>query len=341
MSWLDDLIKQTQTGWNPYGVNPASTAATTPTVAPAPAPAARTGGGGSFGEPTTIPVREPEPTEDTVLGTLLEDASETQTSTPPRSGGGGGGGSGIRKSSDAPQVAALRRMIESEFAQARDIKLGNVRRDLALQDSTLLDMFDTRLSQLLGLREDNLAAAADTSFLNLANRVRERMDIISQAAAMGAGESDSLRAQMQALRNWDAAQGDINRAFYDTQRSLGSTATELEVETRTARINAERQAIDDEAQLWQTFYSQKADALTQLGNISANPYSNQFGVAPTAFAEAAAAAGQAYEAPEVPSELTEWSGVEPETTKLNTYQPASAGNLSTGEPEGATLRRWT
>ena len=256
--------------------------------------------------------------------------------------GGSGGSGGIKKSNDAPQIAALEKMINTEFAKARDTKLSNIKLQLTEQDAALLRGYDERIGQLLGARKDNEMAEAASSYANLVNRARERVDLIAEAATMGAGETDTLRAQMQALRNWDANQADINRSFFDTQRSVNNAITDLNDDVRTARINAQAQALKDQEQVWANYYNQRADAYTQLGNIRGNPYSDSYKKGDDAFDKAATESGMSWKNPGVSKDIREWKGTaQPVETRLNnSYVKATVTNLAAKKPEGATLRTW-
>lgn len=256
--------------------------------------------------------------------------------------GGSGGGGGISKSDDAPQVKALREMLGTSFAAARDTRLGNVDRIQGQQDAELLLGYGERRRTLEDVEKDNERAEADTSFANWMNRARERSDLLAEAAVQGAGESDNLRAQLMALRNWDANQGEINRAYYDTARSIQNTVSDLNTDTRQARFSLFNQGNNDREQIWNSYYAQMADGYTQLGGIQANPYSNQHKKNADSFGKAATEAAKSWTNPGVSSEVREWTGEAADAgDRLNNTQFAGARtNLAERKPEGATLRRW-
>lgn len=285
--------------------------------------------------------------------------TRTSSSSSRSSGGGGGAAAGrtytdgynkavaefnARKQNDAPQVAALESMLANGFATARDTKLSNILSTLSQQDRVILDDYLSRSKQLRGSRDDNDRSESDASFVNLANRARERGDLISQVASQGAGESDTLRTALQALRNWSANQGDINRSYYDTLRSVNSSITDLNADTRTARMNLHTEALSDQEQVWANFYNQQADALTQLGNIRGNPQSDSYQAGNDAFARAATVAGQSWKSPGLSTDVTGWkpSTVATEQKLSNSSTKASTTNLGAKQkkPEGATLRKW-
>lgn len=248
-----------------------------------------------------------------------------------------------RKSSDAPQVAALQQMIDTGFASARDTKLGNLDLVLTQQDKIMLDDYLKRAAGLEGSRADNEKSEADGSFANIANRARERGDILMQATSQGAGESDTLRSTLQALRNWSANQSDVNRSYFDTLRSVNTAITDLNTDTRTARTNLHTSANSDRESVWTNYYNQQADAYTQIGNIKANPNSDSYQAGADSFAKAASTAATAWTSPGIPDAVKNWEGtVKAEDRGLNnTDIGAASTNIGTPKkPEGATLRKW-
>lgn len=251
-------------------------------------------------------------------------------------------GSGIKKSNDKPMATALKKMISTYFAKSRDIKIANINKVLDATTKDLLKGYGERAGQLEGSRKDNQKSEAAGSFENLQNRMRELADIREQAALQGAGESDTFKTQMMALRNWSANQSDVNRSFHDTSRSINSAITDLNADTRTAQTNAYIQANNDKEQTWADYYNQQQDAYTQLGNVNANPYSNQYGKHKTAYGNAAKTAGKAWKNPGVPKEVQNWKGSSQavEERLNNSSTQARVTNLAQPKPEGATLREW-
>ena len=143
----------------------------------------------------------------------------------------------------------------------------------AAQDKDLVNGYNSRMAGILKNRDDNEKSEVDASFANLSNRARESTDLLAQAASQGAGETDTLKTQLMAIRNWDANQADVNRSYFDTQRSINSSIADLNADSRTARMNLAVDALGDYDQIWTNYYNQRADAYTQMGNIHANPYS--------------------------------------------------------------------
>ena len=287
------------------------------------------------------------------------------------SGGGGGGyGGGSWSGIDAAQARAnatakmssrkqneatsalvdqQRQLIDS-FGTQRDNKLGNIARAFSDSDSRLLTNYKQALAGLDGTKANNEKAEADASFSNVANAIRERTNILTEAASNGAGESDLLRSQLAALRNYSTNQGEVNRSFYDTLQSVNNSITSLNNDTANQRTNLHNQAEADRESAWANYANQTADAWTQIMNIeSANTninsdtseaYTRRFGNAGT---EAANAVRNSYRRQGIPAGWTEWAGKgATEDRKLASNNRAASVNLSGPQrrPEGATLRRW-
>jgi len=236
------------------------------------------------------------------------------------------------------------------FAAARDAKLGNIERAFSDADSTLLANYSLNLKNLLTSASDNDKSEADTSSANVRNAVRERSDLLEQAALQGAGETDLLRTQMQAFRNFDANQSENARSYFDTVRSINSAISGMNTDVSTSRSNLFNQKESDRESAFQNYYNQTADTWTQIQNIensntnvdseSSEKYNKLYG---NAADEAAKAAAGAYTRQGLPAGWTEWEGKGKEQEKaLTTSNKAAVVNL--GAPpkkaEGATLRKW-
>lgn len=165
------------------------------------------------------------------------------------------------------QAKALQRALQVDYASARDIKLRGVERTQMLQDEALMEGYSDRLDSLVGSVVDNDTASSDATVGNTMNAARERQNAMSEIAAQGAGETDMLRAQMMSLRNWNANQNEVNRSYFDSLRSINASLGDLNVDTKTARINLEVQANADKEQLWTNYFNQRSESYTQLGNI--------------------------------------------------------------------------
>lgn len=170
------------------------------------------------------------------------------------------------------QMQALKGLVQGDFAKARDSLLSDVSANLKTKMGQIARTYDTSLESFQGALSDNDATEADSSFSNMTNLVRERGDAVAQALSQGAGESDVLRSQLGALRNFSANQSEINRSYYDTRSSVESGLTDLANATRTSRINEELQANADRGAIYDDYYGSMEDTYTQLANIDAQQY---------------------------------------------------------------------
>ena len=245
-------------------------------------------------------------------------------------------------SNDKPKISALSTLIKTGLAKYRDTKLTNIDTIYKQLDADLLKSYGERSGQLNASKLDNDKAEAGASFMNLSNRAREHADILGQSALQGAGESDTLRAQMMSIRNWQSNQSDVNRSFYDTQRGINSSIVDLNADTRSARIGAAQNMLNDKEQVWDNFYDRKTDAYTQMGNIEGDPYSDAYKKNSSAYANMATTASQAWSNPGISSSITGWKGdVQATEQRLNNSALGNATQLvAPKKPEGATLRKW-
>ena len=263
------------------------------------------------------------------------------------SGGGGGGGGGYKpkKTDDKQILKALKKLLDGGFAKARNRNLANIDKMYATQDADLLKGYEARAEQLGLARTDNEKSEADASFANLANRARETQDILAQTAEQGAGESDTAKAQLMALQNWDANQGEVNRSYFDTVRSVNNAVNDLNVDTRTARINLATQMLGDKQQAWANYQNQMVETATQAANLRANPYSNAYKKNSGFYKQVVSNAEDVWKNPGVNKAITNWEGAaKPEEGTLNNTQ---LGNVATvkqpKKPAGAStgaLKAW-
>ena len=252
------------------------------------------------------------------------------------------GSSGIKKTNDSPQIKALEELLSKGFAKARDTKLANIKKITGQQDAELLRGYEARTTSLLAADKDNEKAEADASFSNLVNRARETGNMLEEFIVQGAGETDMLKAQLMSLRNWSSNQDDVNRSYYDTQRSVNSAINDLNATTRTARVNLQTEALADQEQVHTNYYNQRADAYTQLGNIRANPYSDSYKKDAKDYANMAKEASQAWTNPGIDKKILGWNGtVRPTEDALNNSKVQSRQlQEKIKRPEGSTLRKW-
>lgn len=165
------------------------------------------------------------------------------------------------------QANALKRALNHDFARSRDRLLADISQALRQQQDIIRTGFVGRYDQLETSAEDNEKATSAQTGINTRNMIRERANAIDAAIAQGAGESDVLRTQLMSLRNWNANQNEIDRAYSDTLQSINSSLTDLEIDTRTALANNVLQANSDKGQVWQNYHDRRSEAFTNLGNI--------------------------------------------------------------------------
>lgn len=318
-----------------------------------------------------------------------------------RGGSGGSGGSGgdfykrqakkqdeSRKQQNRAAYKDLRNQIKMADwqADALDIALGkngykavlrqqlqNIRKESRQDDRLLMRNFREHRRNINLAVRDNEKAAADQSFANILNRSRERTNALDQAALQGAGESDTLRSLNMSLRNWSSNQSQINRSFFDSNRSLKGAAADLNTETRTGRAAIARDANRARERAWSDFYGNRHTAFTERGNIFGQQ-AQLFGKATQISGDedsgvkkhkkklkrdeagqkdamkqakknyqlAAAETGKAWKNPGVPKTIMQWDGLQLGEGRQNTTVAkfGFSEERPMKAPEGATLRRW-
>lgn len=244
------------------------------------------------------------------------------------------------------------------FRKALMQKLENVDLRESQKDAELMDGYRERVGSLKKANEDNAKDVSSKTNANLMNASRERANALSEVALQGAGESDTLRAQGMALRNWNANQGEVNRAYFDTQTALNSSLTDLNVDTGSARFSVALEANEAREALWSNYYDRRSDALTQLGNTMGQ-ISDYYAMAneqkgskkakrledkwrdkaKDTFNDLAKNTQKAWDDPGVSNKIRKWEG-------RGAFEPAMDGrqfgpqDLSMKRPSGADLRKW-
>ena len=193
------------------------------------------------------------------------------------------------------------------------------------------------------LRTDTEKSENSNTFANLSNRAREGSDLLNEVTSQGAGETDQLQAQLIAIRNWAANQGEVRRTFFDSIGSNNAALMDLNADTRSARHNLATQSLSDREQAYAAYQNQRADAATQLGNIQSNPYSDSFKAGGKAawdqMAKAASSAG--YVNPGVSAAVKDWQGNAPRAARMNGDQLLPGiSTQKVKRPEGSTIRSW-
>ena len=250
----------------------------------------------------------------------------------------------MKKNNDKPQAGALKKLLKSGFKKARNKKLANIDKVYGQQVKAILAAYEDKSGILEGNRKDNEKSANDATFGNQGNLAREGAELLAEAASQGAGETDTLKSQLMALRNWDANQAEVNRSYFDTVQGINTSLTDLNSETRTGQVNLASQMLGDKEQVWTNYYNQRTDAWTQLGNLRANPYSNAYSKkgAKSAYRNMASDGSKAWTSPGIDEATLNWEGtVKAEEGKMNNTRSDNAPKQKEQKrPEGATLRKW-
>ena len=194
---------------------------------------------------------------------------------------------------------------------------------------------------------------ASKSAANVQNRARERSSLLEQAASMGAGETDQLRAQLQAFQNFDANALEISRAFNDTQRQINGQIAGANSQAETSRRNAWNTNQDQRGDAWNEFYKNHQDTWTNIQRTLAqntnvdSDYSNAFNAnlgGRNAVDEASRYAGSTYKREDKDEDFfRNFSGKSTgRDTKTNSTNAAAAATIKAPKAaEGATLRgKW-
>ena len=180
-----------------------------------------------------------------------------------------------KKATNDNALRALGRLVgggKGSHAATRDNALKMLDEALGAKLAQLQKTFDLASADFAVNLRDNEKSESDASFTNIANRARERQDLVTQALSQGAGESDVLKSQLQALRNWSVNQGDINRSFFDTRTSINAGITDLNTSTQQGRMNEELSTNMAKADRWDDFYESMASSYSDMANLDQSNY---------------------------------------------------------------------
>jgi hypothetical protein len=265
-------------------------------------------------------------------------------STSSSSGGGGGGGGSIKKTNDKPQAAVLEALLKSGLDKQLATKVTNLRSAYANSDAALLASYGARTDVIDKSLAANDAAMAGASQGNVLNRARETSEILSQAAAQGAGETDTLRSKFMTAQNFFANESEAAQSYHDTRTSANSSLSELNSDTKTGRYNLANQLGTDVEATTADNYNQKADLAAQLGNLRSNPYSNAYSSkqAKWAYAQLKKYASMSPTKEQVDPTIQNWEGpMQPKDQRLNSSVMIEDNAGQTQKrPEGSTLQNW-
>lgn len=177
-----------------------------------------------------------------------------------------------RKATNDANLTALRDLVGGGHAKVRDNALAALDAALTAKLSQIKETFTTSFGDFQENQRDNEAAVNDDSFANLVNRAREKQDVVQQALSQGAGESDVLKTQLQALRNWASNQSDVNRSYFDTRASINAGITDLNNQTKTGMMNEEMSTNAARASRWDDFYESMGSAYSDMANLDQQNY---------------------------------------------------------------------
>ena len=257
------------------------------------------------------------------------------------------------------QVTAIRQALYIDFASARDNNLGDISLSLNAALKSLQKDAGIRSQTFLTAARDSEKATADTAERGFSNAVRERQDTLTNILEQGAGETDTMRAMLMSARNWNANAAENNRAYFDTINTVNASINDLNVDTRQAMAGQWTGAESARDEVWQTFYNNRSQAFTQLGNVlgqQADMYASakELGVKPKkgaekkaedamakAFKGSAVESGKGYTQQATPDHIKNYQGQEKVAAQQSNTDLAAAVSLAPmAKAEGATLRKW-
>ena len=257
------------------------------------------------------------------------------------------------------QAKAIRQALDIDLASARDNNLGDISRALNASLESLRSDADRRAQQYLTAATDAEKATGDTAERGISNAVRERQDVMVNILEQGAGETDAMKAMLISARNWQANAAENNRAYFDTINTVNAGINDMNIDTKQAMAGQWAGAESARDEVWQTFYNNRGQAFTQLGNVlgqQADLYAQakEMGVKPkkgtekaaekamaNAFKDAAVETGKGYTQQEQPDSIKNYQGQEAVRAQQSNSNLAAAMTFDMGEKaEGATLRKW-
>lgn len=155
------------------------------------------------------------------------------------------------------------------YASGRDTQIKNANTSLEAALAGILSNYTKTVADYQKTGEANEQDEASKSAANLTNRARERTSLLEMAASQGAGETDQLRAQIQAFNNADANQLEISRSFFDTERSINSQIAGANNQAETSRRSADNQAQEAITNAWSEFWKNESDVYTNVQRTAA------------------------------------------------------------------------
>ena len=203
------------------------------------------------------------------------------------------------------------------------------------------------LKSTQGLNEED---EGSKSFAAKSNFSRERRSLQEQAALQGAGETDQLRSQVQALGNLDANLREVNTAYQDTRESVNSGRRQANITTETARNNAWGAREEARTKAAEDYYANYTQTWTDIQRTAASntnissDYSTAFkanfgGKDPLKEASKAAGKTREWQAPKK-NWATTWKGKASKDMGRDVNTGPVVTTTGPQRAEGVTLQRW-
>ena len=188
------------------------------------------------------------------------------------------------------------------------------------------------------------------SFAAKSNFARERRSLQEQAALQGAGETDQLRAQVQALSNLDANLREVNTAYQDTRESVNNGRRQANITTETARNNAWGAREEARTKAAEDYYANYTQTWTDIQRTAASntnissDYSTAFkanfgGKDPLKEASKMAGKTREWKAPKK-DWATTWKGKASKDIGRDVNTGPVVTTTGPQRAEGVTLQRW-
>ena len=236
------------------------------------------------------------------------------------------------------------------FGRGKDQLVANANKSLDDQLLNILQNYTGNLADYNKTADSNDQDQSAKTAANVTNRARERMSLLQNAASQGAGETDQLRAQIQAFLNADANQQEVDRAYTDTNRSIASQIAGANSQAETQRRSAWAQNQEAIGKATNDWYKNLQDVWTNIQRTAAqnNNIDSDYSTGFTAdfkghnpVSEAAQYAGKTYAQQSKDEKwYKDWTGKQlGREGRSNTGNAAAATTIKAPEAaEGATLR---
>jgi len=237
------------------------------------------------------------------------------------------------------------------YAKGRDTLVSNAQTTYDEVLAGILSNYGAAVDDYEKSADRNRQDESSKSAANVTNRARERTALLSQVLSQGAGETDAMRAILQAFANFDANQAGITGTFYDNERNINAQIAGANSQASTSRRSAFEQLQSARAQAHNEYYKNYTDVWTNIQRTAAqntnidSDYSTAFNAnfqGKDPVKEAARYAGLAYKRETKDDEYFDnFEGRrEGQDTRLASVNRAASTTISgPRRAEGATLRR--